>query len=71
MWRLEKWNSFIVQGSSRSPVGPWSKPTNLSAKGGNFFEPQVVVSPAGEALAIWDRAGYGFPYSSIESTSDP
>ncbi len=69
IWRLG--NDFIVQGSSRPLGGAWSKPTNLSAKGRNLFEPQVVISPVGEALAIWDRAGYKFSYSVIESASAP
>jgi hypothetical protein len=72
VWRSrpQLWNDSIVQSASRSLGGAWTKPTDLSAKGGNFFEPQVVVGPAAEALAIWDRAGYKFSYSFIESASD-
>jgi hypothetical protein len=61
------WNDFIVQASSRPAGGAWSKPSDLSARVGNLSEPQIVISPAGGALAIWQRAGHRFSHSSIES----
>jgi hypothetical protein len=54
------WHRFdgahqIVQVSVRPPHGGWSRPVDLSAKGRNGEQPQVALTPAGEAVVTWAR----------------
>jgi hypothetical protein len=54
------WDRFdgahqIIQASTRRPHGGWSRPVDLSGEGRNAEEPKVALSPAGEAVAVWER----------------
>jgi hypothetical protein len=53
VWELSDGVIFIVRGASRSPGGTWSAPTDLSIREWSGFEPQVVIAPGGEAVAVW------------------
>lgn len=54
------WHRFdgghqIIQAATHRPGGSWSRPVDLSARGRNAEEPQVAISPGGEAVAVWER----------------
>jgi hypothetical protein len=58
-----------IQSASRRPGGSWSKPTDLSGPGRSSHEPQAVVDPAGEAVAVWERTTEGGPQ--VQAVSRP
>jgi hypothetical protein len=45
----------IAQASTHRAGGRWTRPVDLSAGGRNVEEARVAISPAGEAIAIWER----------------
>jgi hypothetical protein len=48
--------SHRILQTSAHPLGDrWARPVDLSADGRNAGEPKVAISPAGEAIAIWER----------------
>jgi hypothetical protein len=54
------WDRFdgehqIIQATAHPADGSWTPPRDLSAPGRNGEEPQVAVTPGGEALAVWER----------------
>jgi hypothetical protein len=53
VWQEEQ---KAIQSASRSPTGVWSDVSNLVRPGQTLF-PQIDISPAGEAAAIWDGSG--------------
>jgi hypothetical protein len=53
-YRLEDSN-VIIQSSRSSADGDWSTPVDLSALGGNAYDPQLAVDVAGNVTAIWIR----------------
>ncbi len=44
-----------IQSAARPAGGAWSLPVNLSNADWNATEPQVAMSSAGEAIALWSR----------------
>ena len=57
VWGRTDGSSYFVQSSSSTDGGvTWSTPANnVSAAGGDAFDPQISVDAAGTAIAIWRR----------------
>jgi PKD domain len=70
IWQRLDGANLIVE-SARRPAGAagWSAPQRLSAAGQDAGEPQVAVTPAGDAVAVWERSDGA--HSIIESASLP
>ena len=68
VWRRYDGADQVVQSSTRLAAGAWRSPNNLSAAGQNASEPQIAVSSAGEALALWKR--YDGANTVIEAASE-
>jgi hypothetical protein len=65
-----RWNGShdIIQSSTSQSGGDWTTPVDLSATGGDAYEPQVTVSSTGLATAVWYRYD-GSSYIIQSSTS--
>jgi LPXTG-motif cell wall-anchored protein len=52
-----RWNGShdVIQSSTSQNGGAWSTPVDLSATGGDAFDPQVTVSSTGLVTAVWTR----------------
>jgi hypothetical protein len=55
IWERSNGTNFITQAATRSPGGSFSAPLDLSAVGGDAFDPRIAVDGAGNAVAIWER----------------
>ena len=56
VWERSNGANTIIQAASRPTGGSWSAPVNLSEAGQNANAPQVAIDPAGDAVAVWNRA---------------
>ena len=59
IWRRSNGTNLIVQGSSRPVGGAWQPGKDLSAPGQHARVPQLDMDPAGNAVAVWERASGG------------
>jgi hypothetical protein len=57
VWRRSNGTNEIVQAAVRLAGGAWQPAQDLSAIGADAFNPRVAVDAAGNALAVWERAG--------------
>jgi hypothetical protein len=55
VWRQYNGSDYVVQAAVRPAGGSWGKPVALSEAGEEASEPQVAVSPAGNAVVVWRR----------------
>jgi LPXTG-motif cell wall-anchored protein len=55
VWTRYDGSQNIIQSSTSQSGGAWSAPVDLSATGGNAYEPQVTVDSTGLVTAIWKR----------------
>ena len=55
VWYRGNGSNDIIQSSTSQSGGAWSTPVDLSATGGDAYDPQVTVSSTGLATAIWYR----------------
>jgi hypothetical protein len=55
VWTRDNGSDDIIQSSTSESGGAWSTPVDLSATGGDDFDPQVTVSSTGLATAVWTR----------------
>jgi LPXTG-motif cell wall-anchored protein len=55
VWIRNDGSNNIIQSSTSQNGGAWSTPINLSLAGGNAYAPEVRVSTAGLATAVWTR----------------
>ncbi|MET0557198.1 MAG: PKD domain-containing protein [Solirubrobacterales bacterium] len=60
VWSRNDGANLIVQSAARAAGGGWSGAVDLSAVGRNSKEPQVSLTPGGEAVAVWTREAAGF-----------
>ena len=60
VWSRNDGANLIVQSAARAGGGAWSGAVDLSTAGLNSKEPQVTLSPGGEAVAVWVREAGGF-----------
>jgi hypothetical protein len=57
IWGRPVGRSWVVQSATRSSGGIWSAPVSISKAGHRHVQdPQIAVSPQGEATAIWQRS---------------
>jgi hypothetical protein len=56
VWARSNGSNTIVQAAARPVEGAWGSPQDLSAPGQNADLPEVAVSPAGDAVAVWQRS---------------
>jgi hypothetical protein len=57
VWAGSASNSRRIQTATRPAGGTWSAPVSISKAGHRHVQdPQIVVSPQGEATAIWQRS---------------
>jgi len=57
VWASRASNSRRIQTATRPVGGTWSSPVSISKVGHRHVQdPQIVVSPQGEATAIWQRS---------------
>ena len=68
LWSRSNGTNTIVEAATGAAGGLWRTPNNLSAAGQNASEPQIAVSSAGEALALWKR--YDGANTVIEAASE-
>jgi hypothetical protein len=55
VWDFYNGSHEIVQASVRpASGGSWQTPVNLSEASHEGYAPQIVISPAGEAIAVWE-----------------
>ncbi|HWH19401.1 MAG TPA: PKD domain-containing protein [Solirubrobacterales bacterium] len=54
-WRIAPGEN-VVQAASRSAAGSWKPSVDLSIAGEAALGPRVAIDPAGDAVAIWERA---------------
>jgi LPXTG-motif cell wall-anchored protein len=70
VWTRNDGSHYVIQSSTSQNGGAWSTPVNLSLAGGNAYAPEVRVSPAGLATAVWTRNdGSNFVIQSSTSQS--
>jgi hypothetical protein len=56
-WHRSDGANYVVQAAFRPAGGGWQLPAQtLSLTGANAFSPQLAVDPAGNAVAVWERA---------------
>ena len=55
VWRGSDGTNTIIQAAARPPGGAFSPLPDLSLAGGDAFEPQIGITPGGEAIAVWTR----------------
>ncbi len=55
VWQRSFRGDVIVDSASRAPGGAWSRPVDISEKGGRAMVSQVAVDPDGTAIAVWQR----------------
>ena len=55
VWIRPNGTNNIAQAVTRPSGGSFGTPVDLSATGGDSYDPHVAVSPDGTATAIWDR----------------
>jgi hypothetical protein len=55
VWQRFDGHHQIIQASAHPAGGRWSRPVDLSAQGRNAEAPVVALSPAGEAVVVWER----------------
>jgi ABC-type phosphate transport system substrate-binding protein len=53
VWQHDNGPSSVIQTASRPAGGAWSAPAGLSLPVSDVGDSQVVVDPAGDAVAIW------------------
>lgn len=67
IWQQVSGSDWVVEAANRPVGGGWSLPVPISATGESAEEPQLVVDPGGDALAVWrSLAGYV-----VEAASGP
>lgn len=62
MWERSDGTNLRVQAAVRQPDGEWPKPETLSAAGENAGLAQVALDAAGDAIAVFGRAGDDGPF---------
>lgn len=55
LWQGDDGSNYIIQSSSKSLLGGWSDPVNLSDSGQTAQSPSVGVDATGNAVAVWSR----------------
>jgi Neuraminidase (sialidase) len=81
IWRRSDDSDEIIQSSASNDGGlTWSNPVDLSAPGGDAYNPQICVASAGTVIACWSRdriiqsassADGGLTWSTPVSVSSP
>jgi len=59
VWTRSDGTNQIAQAAVRPAGGAWQSPVALSGAGQDAAYPQVVADEAGNAVAVWTRAGFG------------
>jgi PKD domain len=56
VWTRSNGANNIVQTATSTSGGSFSTPADLSAAGENATRPEIAMTPAGQALAVWTRS---------------
>ena len=55
VWQGLVARNVMIQSASRLPGGAWSRPVDVSTKGGDSTSPRIAIDTAGRAVAVWQR----------------
>ncbi len=57
VWQIYNGADNIIQASTKTLIGTWTTPVNLSTAGQSADPPQIAIDSLGNAIAVWTRYG--------------